>query len=64
MPRLLPSDKCPKCNGPMKRSPSLFGAVYTCQRCDTESGQRLHHRDAPREANFFGKRAGGLHPME
>jgi hypothetical protein len=36
MPRLLPSDECPKCRGPMKRSPSMFGALYTCERCDAD----------------------------
>jgi hypothetical protein len=36
MPRLLPSDQCPKCRGPMKRTPSLLGALYTCDRCDAD----------------------------
>jgi hypothetical protein len=36
MPRLLPSDHCPKCRGPLKRTPSLLGALYTCDRCDAD----------------------------
>jgi hypothetical protein len=36
MPRLLPSEECPKCHGPMKRTPSMLGAVYTCAHCDAD----------------------------
>jgi hypothetical protein len=36
MPRLLPSEECPKCRGPMQRTPSLLGALYMCDRCDAE----------------------------
>jgi hypothetical protein len=36
MPRLLPSDQCPKCRGPMKRTPSLLGALYPRERCDAD----------------------------
>jgi hypothetical protein len=36
MPRLLPSDQCPKCHGPMQRTPSLLGALYTCDQCDAD----------------------------
>jgi uncharacterized protein YbaR (Trm112 family) len=34
MPRLVATATCPKCNGPLKREPTLFGAVYVCQKCD------------------------------
>jgi hypothetical protein len=36
MPRILPADHCPKCQGPLKRSPSLLGALFTCDRCDAD----------------------------
>jgi hypothetical protein len=36
MPRLLPSDKCPKCQGPLKRQPTLLGALYACGMCDKD----------------------------
>jgi hypothetical protein len=34
MPRLLPSQICSKCRGPLRREPCLLGAVYVCERCD------------------------------
>jgi hypothetical protein len=44
MPRLSPSNECPKCRGRMRRAPSLFGTLYTCDRCDgddpIEDGRR------------------------
>jgi hypothetical protein len=36
MPLLLPSEKCPKCNGPMKRQPTLVGTLFVCEKCDTD----------------------------
>ena len=34
MPRLLPSEKCQKCQGRMKRQPSMVVALYACEKCD------------------------------
>jgi hypothetical protein len=36
MPRILPSAECPKCHGPLKRTPGLLGALYSCERCDAD----------------------------
>jgi hypothetical protein len=34
MPRLLPSSKCPKCSGPLKRQTTPAGTLYMCETCD------------------------------
>jgi hypothetical protein len=36
MPRLLPSDKCPKCAGPLKRQSTPLGTLYACEKCDAD----------------------------
>jgi len=36
MPRLLPADKCPKCQGPLTRQTSMYGNLYTCEKCDKD----------------------------
>src|SRR4051812_39604450 len=34
MPRLIASNVCLTCKGPLKREPAILGAIYLCERCD------------------------------
>jgi hypothetical protein len=36
MPRLLPSDKCPKCKGPLTRRMTMVGTIFACDTCDKD----------------------------
>jgi hypothetical protein len=36
MPRLLPSDKCPKCKGPLTRRMTMVGTNFACDTCDKD----------------------------
>jgi hypothetical protein len=41
MPRLLPADKCQKCQGPLKRQPTAAGTIFACEQCDKDDPMKI-----------------------